>query len=300
MLRDWPGRWKAIATEFAEEFKGIGAFALFMVPLGGGLLWLEWYNQDRGAFSAAAFYFLTIVGMFVFPVAAAVRHQWRQARAMDKIRSAFAQALETLNAGNTKRAERYLLTIKRWERHWRFGNGWLFRSAYCAIVLAITATFGVLHYLFYYTMYETNGLSRKKAISLLEAVIELTDKPILLGVILVVGSLYGLGALNSLKHIQESSWRDFYSRRLEAVLKAGRAVGAAKPLEEIAEVSPRELFGLDENYTKAQLRRAWLRLAKELHPDRFASADVQTRAAKEAALKRVNAYRDYLDRFARG
>ena len=37
-------------------------------------------------------------------------------------------------------------------------------------------------------------------------------------------------------------------------------------------VSARELLGLPERFTGAELRRAWLRLVRELHPDRWATS----------------------------
>jgi hypothetical protein len=58
--------------------------------------------------------------------------------------------------------------------------------------------------------------------------------------------------------------------------------------------SARELFGLSPGFTKAQLRAAWLRLARELHPDCWSSAGPAVRKMKEAALMRVNAARHKL------
>ncbi|MBI1384089.1 MAG: hypothetical protein GC150_04180 [Rhizobiales bacterium] len=55
-----------------------------------------------------------------------------------------------------------------------------------------------------------------------------------------------------------------------------------------------ELFGLQKGFTAAQLRRAWLRIAFELHPDRHMNENPDVRIAKEEALKRVNAARDLL------
>jgi DnaJ-class molecular chaperone len=59
-------------------------------------------------------------------------------------------------------------------------------------------------------------------------------------------------------------------------------------------VSARELLGLNAHFTKAELRSAWLRLARELHPDRWMGSGPVVRQMKEAALKRVNAARDEL------
>ena len=55
-----------------------------------------------------------------------------------------------------------------------------------------------------------------------------------------------------------------------------------------------ELLGLPVRFTSAELRQAWLRLVRELHPDRWAAAGEGAQQMKEAALKRVNAARDEL------
>jgi curved DNA-binding protein CbpA len=60
------------------------------------------------------------------------------------------------------------------------------------------------------------------------------------------------------------------------------------------DISAQELFGLTPGFTKSQLRAAWLRLARELHPDRWSAAAPAARKMKEAALQRVNAARDEL------
>ena len=59
-------------------------------------------------------------------------------------------------------------------------------------------------------------------------------------------------------------------------------------------MSARQLLGLPERFTGAELRRAWLRLVRELHPDRRATSGSGVRQMKEAAMKRVNAARDEL------
>ena len=47
-------------------------------------------------------------------------------------------------------------------------------------------------------------------------------------------------------------------------------------------VTARELLGLDAQFTKADLRSAWLRLARELHPDRWMTSGPAVRRMKEA------------------
>ena len=59
-----------------------------------------------------------------------------------------------------------------------------------------------------------------------------------------------------------------------------------------------DLFGLRPSFKKSDLRRAWLKLARELHPDRWGNASAGVRQLKEAALKRVNAAKDELEPYA--
>jgi hypothetical protein len=77
-------------------------------------------------------------------------------------------------------------------------------------------------------------------------------------------------------------------------LRAGRSIENARRHESLESANARELLDLNPTFTKAELRSAWLRLAKELHPDRWILSGQAVRQMKEAALKRVNAARDEL------
>jgi len=77
-------------------------------------------------------------------------------------------------------------------------------------------------------------------------------------------------------------------------LRVNASKSAVAPVWERSFLAARELLGLGPGFTKAQLRAAWLRLARELHPDRRSSAGPAVRNRKEAGLKRVNAARDEL------
>ena len=85
------------------------------------------------------------------------------------------------------------------------------------------------------------------------------------------------------------------------MLRAGHGLQPSNGKEQPkgrSKVTPRELFGLGEQFTAAQLRRAWVGLAHELHPDRWTKASPAVRRTKEEAMKRVNAAKDELELLA--
>ena len=51
-----------------------------------------------------------------------------------------------------------------------------------------------------------------------------------------------------------------------------RSTALSPPSEPPSQKWRRELLGLPERFTGAELRRAWLRLVRELHPDRWATS----------------------------
>jgi hypothetical protein len=125
----------------------------------------------------------------------------------------------------------------------------------------------------------------------------LLERPLQIWIFGILSLMFGFKAVEHLKDLAGAPWSEFYGDRLQAALKAGRTVNEApwhdRPLPQSA-VSARELLGLSETFTSSQLRRAWLNLVRELHPDRWATAGEGVQRMKEAALKRVNAARDEL------
>ncbi len=54
-------------------------------------------------------------------------------------------------------------------------------------------------------------------------------------------------------------------------------------------MSPYEVLGVDPQASPADIRAAYLRRAREIHPDVVADADEATRAASEEQMRRLNA-----------
>jgi hypothetical protein len=134
-----------------------------------------------------------------------------------------------------------------------------------------------------------------------DTIVFLLNEPWVLALVGGVAILFSLGGLRDAMQVRSRPWSEFYGDQLTAALRAGRGVENAPqhefpPLPE--GVTARELFGLNATFTKAELRSAWLRLARELHPDRWIQSGQGVRTMKETALKRVNAARDELAPFA--
>jgi hypothetical protein len=211
-------------------------------------------------------------GAFVWPLLMMGRHRRRQDRLLDKIRATYLLGIGNLMAGDEAAARQRLRTIRRLEAYWRYG-----------------ASVGQV--LWYHLA------SVMKPTSLMDTIELLRGTPWLLAMVAGFAIFLSFSACRDAAQIRSRPWVDFYGDRLEATLRAGRGVETAPQHDEppLPEgVSARELLGLRPGFTKAELRRAWLRLARELHPDRWTLAGQGVRRMKEAALKRVNAARDEL------
>jgi hypothetical protein len=154
-----------------------------------------------------------------------------------------------------------------------------------------------VHYFLYINVNSQTANGEVPQKTLLETAQYLHTHPIALWIIGVFAFLVGLTALQRLHDLKSAPWAEFYGDRLENAINAGRTVneapqhqGPEMPLDATA----RELLGLPAKFTAAELRRAWIRLARELHPDGWETAGEGVRRMKEAALKRVNAARDEL------
>lgn len=235
--------------------------------------------------------------MLALPMVLVWAHRRRQQHVMTKVRSVYAIAEENLIRGRDQEVRRGLCSIRRWEQHWRIGNSALYRIAYATFVVGTTSLVAVVHFVAHANVYSQSGHGQVAHKSLDDTVRYLLEHPIQLWLVGIFSLLFGFKAVEHLKDLASAPWSKFYGDRLEAALKAGRTLSEApwhdRPLPK-AGVSARELLGLPQTFTSAQLRRAWLKLVRELHPDRWATAGEGVQKIKEAALKRVNAARDEL------
>ena len=211
---------------------------------------------------------------------------------VDAIRADYILATTQLMQGAVRAAQRILARIRRAEAQWRLGAHPVIRFADVAWAGLTSLFFTVPAQVLYYHLN-----SRQKPASLADTLRFMFETPWVLAIAFGGALLFSLFVLPDAMRVRGRNWSEFYGDRLEAALKAGRGVERAEhhdapPLPE--DISAHELFGLTPGFTKSQLRAAWLRLARELHPDRWSAAAPAARKMKEAALQRVNAARDEL------
>lgn len=233
-----------------------------------------------------------VFGAFVWPHYVMGRHRRQQDRILDKIRAQYVMAITSLMASQERIARRRLQIIRSLETHWRLGAGYPYRIALLTYVLATNMALAFAGQVFAYHL----GAYPKRD-SFMESVQLLWSTPWVLGLAAGIAFLFSFPAFRDASQIKSRPWSEFYGDRLVSALKAGKGVEPAPQHEgpDLAEgVSARELLGLNPHFTKADLRSAWLRLARELHPDRWMSSGPAVRRMKEASLKRVNAARDEL------
>lgn len=233
-----------------------------------------------------------IVAPFMWPLYVMGRHRRRQDRILDKIRAQFVLATTSLMADERTSALHRLRTIRNLESQWRLGASFPIRFALLTYVLATNMAIA-----FVGRVLGLHFNSNPRAESVLDTWHQVWTSPWLLAMIIGMAILFGLASFRDASQIQSRPWSEFYGDFLEKALHAGRNLAAAgeKARPRIRKnVSARDLLGLSERFTKAELRRAWLRLARELQPDRWTSATPAVRRRNEAAMKRVNAARDEL------
>ena len=232
------------------------------------------------------------LGLAVWPLYVMGRHRRRQDKVLDSIRALYLLAIGDLMTGRGRAAKRRLQKIRSLERHWRFGASYLFRTVlfgYVVVSNFVLATIG--QFLGYHmnSPFHPRGLSDTWAMWL--------HAPWMFVVAGLAALFFSLPSALDTTHIKSRPWSEFYGDRLKAALEAGRGINEAPQHDGpyLPEgVTARELLGLSPNFTKAELRQAWLRLARQLHPDHWSASGDRVRSMKEAALKRVNAARDEL------
>lgn len=286
-LVGWTGR--NIQIEGKDFTTHVTFGAVILLLLAGLAAWTgEWHRVP-----IYAGYIVCFLGGFVWPLLVMGRLRRQQDRLLDKIRAHYVVATTLLMGGDAAQAQGRLAAIRRLEAHWRLGAHPVIRYAH--IAYAAITNFGIAFtgQLFHYHIQSP----RSPSASFGDTLQFMFDTPSVLWIGAGVALFFSLIALPDAMRVNGRAWSEFYGDNLEAALAAGRGVeraehhDAARILEGI---SAREMLGLAPGFTKAQLRAAWLRLARELHPDRWSAAGPAVRNMKEAALKRVNAARDEL------
>jgi hypothetical protein len=267
------------------------------VPLGLGMIWLNIAEGRSDRLPVTIAYITSLIAMFTLPIFLVMRHRSRQQNTLARIRGLYALACEMLDEDRKADASRLLRSIRRWERHWKIGESALYRLAYSWFVMTATAVVALMHQLLYVNVYSQTGYDQTPQKNLLETFQYLQAHPLQFLVAGIIALVVGVTSQRHLHDLKGAPWSAFYGDVLESAIKAGRGVNEApqhRGRELPLNASARELLGLPPRFTAAELRRAWLRLARELHPDRWAAAGEGVRRMKEAALKRVNAARDEL------
>lgn len=206
-------------------------------------------------------------------MAVAVYGSW-QDRLLDRMKALYSIAYSALSAGNRMDAEILLHNLRSVERKWKRRNGLLVKVpffiglAVLDFCLACVAWFG-------FHWREMIRKARGIDVSFGDVVEYVND----LGYLIAIGMFALVLAVWSMKDvlkvgIASRPWVDYYGDRLAQMLRAGRGIAEAPaPERRLAVVgSAREMLGLGEHFTAQELRRAWLGLVRELHPDRFATA----------------------------
>ncbi len=174
------------------------------------------------------------------------------------------------------------------------GATYLYRLALLSYLIVTNIAWGSLYFFLGYHVHSTSDGYHN---SLIDSAAQLWNDPLSLVMLGALAILFSIGPALRYTDVKSRPWSEFYGDRLKAALKAGRGLEMAPQHDgpDLPDgVSARELLGLSPGFNKAQLRRAWIRLAGELHPDRWISSGEAVRRMKEAGLKRVNAARDEL------
>lgn len=238
---------------------------------------------------------------FGFPLAIMFRHRYGQNRILSRIRALYAQAVEWEHANKRPQAEKILVTVRNLEARWRYGASAAYRYALISYV-GIVSTVGwvTMHVVqVHISNNRSAALPELKRDTIFGTVEMLVERPAAITIFVVITATFMITVVSDLlADLADQTWAEFYGDRLAAMLRAQRHISMAPQHEGVqlpnGNVSARELLGLVPGYTRHQVKAAWRRLARELHPDRWHSQGDGIRAMKEAALKRINVARDEL------
>jgi len=239
-------------------------------------------------------YFAGAAAALLIPAWVKRRHVRRQTRLLERCRVLYLLAVKAIEAGDETSAREGLRRIELIERQWRYGKSFIYLAAKMVYAIALGAGLGVGLRLAALAAIDMNTGGPAGGLFA-----PLVDKSPIIPISL------GLMACMHALHSWFGEWSDPYSvadlgERLSRLLDSGRAVvvgrkqrGAGATLDGL---SARQIFGLGPDYSRADLERARRRLAFEFHPDRWQRAPASVRAAREEAMKRVNAAHEQLKR----
>ena len=262
-----------------------------VVVIAGIWLALLWYEPQTHVRIGLASMGLGYVIAWYVPIWFRHRHVRAQNRLLDRCRALLIVGSREFEAGDKPAAEAILARIRRLEGLWKLGNAIPFRLSLAlwgiawAIAICVLIRFAgliVVHY-----GWTGKILAGEKILSELW----------IAWAVSMTAPLYALlGYFDAWKN----EWAiENCGDRLWQLLYGPRAVELPPESETTSGpnfdgMSAREVFGLGYSFTRRDLDMARRRLVKELHPDRWHSASLRERNAREEALKRVNAAYDTL------
>jgi len=273
-----------------RDHTDIVVLTVILATFSGALMYLSGKWDDLPVW---VIYYATYLGIFFVPLLLANNHRRRQDRLLDRIRSRYVLAISEWTHGHDDLAAGQLTKIRRLEALWRLGASVPYRLALLSVVLATGATIGIACQLtgFYLS-------NRPIRVAFPDFIAQTLAGPSVSWLPGAMGLIMGLVFAIDAARIKSTRRPEFYSDHLAAALKAGRGIDAAPqhdgPTLPPDGVSARDILGLGPHFTKSDLRRAWVRVARDLHPDHWGTSGPAVQAMKEAALKRVNAARDEL------
>ncbi len=279
--------WRDVIEEDGSYFCGLIFFAAMFILLAV-------FSGDWAPLPADLAYVVSPIALLIWPPFVMDWHRRKQDRILDRIRAAYVMATGFLMEGNEILARKRLHTIRNLEWQWRLGASHLYRLALLSYVIVTNMAWGLLYW--FLSVHVHSKLYRKDD-GLLDTAAKMWDNPWWLAIWIGVAFLFSIGPALRYANVKSRPWSEFYGDHLKAALKAGRGIQKARQHKRRGlrdGVSSRELLGLNPGFSKAELRRAWIRLAGELHPDRWIGSGEGVRRMKEAGLKRVNAARDEL------
>lgn len=244
----------------------------------------------RLGMSSIAFGFLLA---WYIPASFKNRHVKSQNRLLDRCRALLILGSQELEIGNKAAADDALRRIRRLESRWRVGDSLSFRLSLMlwAVAWAVIACIAIR---FLGAVASNYGWTGK-----LPAVKESVSDLWVAALISMSAPIYALvGYFEAwtnpwaIENCGDRLWQLIYGPR--GVEPAPDQITADVP--DFDGMTPREIFGLGQNFTLRELDRARRALVRELHPDRWQSVNSQELAAREEALKRVNAAYDVLRR----